>query len=311
MNRPLASLAACLLLSTAVSVSAALVRGISPQVKGTASAPDLGEARKMVSQYRSIHGDTPEGLEAYSWLARTELQAGAMKSAYDDAVETQRLCESVLQTRQLDAEPRLPMALGAALEVQAQVLDAKHQKSEAVALLQSALKEWAGTSIASRLRKNLNLLTLTGKPAPALKMSDWIGARPPALSSLRGKPVLLFFWADWCADCKAEAPIIARIAAEFEPKGLVVLGPTKLYGIAAGGQEATPQQEKEFIERVFARYYAGIPGLAVPLDAQNFDTYGASTTPTLVIIDRRGIVRFYHPGNASEADMRRVIQAVL
>ena len=265
----------------------------------------------MVSQYRSIHGDTPEGLEAYSWLARTELQAGAMKSAYDDAVETQQLCESVLKTRQLDAEPRLPMALGAALEVQAQVLDAKHQKSEAVALLQSALKEWAGTSIASRLRKNLNLLTLTGKPAPALKMSDWIGARPPALSSLRGKPVLLFFWADWCADCKAEAPIIARIAAEFEPKGLVVLGPTKLYGIAAGGQEATPQQEKEFIERVFARYYAGIPGLAVPLDAQNFDTYGASTTPTLVIIDRRGIVRLYHPGNASEADLRRVIQGVL
>ena len=311
VNRRAVLKAVLFLTFSAVALLAAHVGGLSGQMKGTPGAPDLAEARQIVNRYRAVHGDTPEGLEAYSWLARTEWQAGALQSAYDDAVQTQRLCEAALTRRQLDAEPHLPMALGAALEVQAQVLDAKHQKTDAVALLQAALKQWSGTSIAPRLRKNLNLLTLMGKPAPPLNMSDWIGTYRPASSSFKGKPVLLFFWADWCADCKAEAPIIARIAAEFGPKGLVILGPTKLYGIAAGGEEATPQQEKEFIDRVFARYYANIPGMAVPLDARNFETYGASTTPTLVVIDRRGIVSFYHPGNATGEELGRAIQAVL
>lgn len=311
VNRRVLSIAALLLMPPGIGLVARPMRGLILQMKGTAAAPDLAEARQAVNRYRQVHGDTPESLEAYSWLARTEWQAGALQSAYEDAQQTQRLCESVLKTRQLDAEPHLPTALGAVLEVQAQVLDAKHQKTEAVALLESALRQWGSTSIAARLRKNLNLLTLTGKPAPSLKMSDWIGTRPPALSALKGKPVLLFFWADWCADCKAEAPVLARVASEFEPKGLVVIGPTKLYGIAAGGEDATPQQEKQFIERVFARYYSAIPAVAVPLDSQNFDIYGASTTPTLVLIDRRGIVRLYHPGNITEEELRRAVQAVL
>ena len=41
--------------------------------------------------------------------------------------------------------------------------------------------------------------------------------------------------------------------------------------------------------------------MAVPVSAANFPTYGASTTPTLVLLDPIGMVRFYHPGAASEA----------
>jgi len=49
----------------------------------------------------------------------------------------------------------------------------------------------------------------------------------------------------------------------------------------------------------------------VPLSAANFQTYGASTTPTLVLIDRAGVVRFYHPGAASAAELSARIQAIL
>jgi len=49
----------------------------------------------------------------------------------------------------------------------------------------------------------------------------------------------------------------------------------------------------------------------VPLSANNFITYGASSTPTLVLIDRGGIVRYYHPGSASEAELNAKIRAVL
>lgn len=49
----------------------------------------------------------------------------------------------------------------------------------------------------------------------------------------------------------------------------------------------------------------------VPVSEKNFDTYGASTTPTIVLIDRRGIVRLYHPGAMTEAELRSAIEKQL
>jgi thiol-disulfide isomerase/thioredoxin len=123
--------------------------------------------------------------------------------------------------------------------------------------------------------------------------------------------VLLFFWAHWCPDCKALAPVLASLAKTFGPKGLVVVGPTKRYGYAAGGENVTPAVEKRYIEKVRAEFYGAIPGMAVPLSTANFLAYGASTTPTLVLIDAAGVVRYYHPGAASEAELAQRIQALL
>ena len=51
-----------------------------------------------------------------------------------------------------------------------------------------------------------------------------------------------------------------------------------------------------YIEEVRRKFYSALPNMPVPLSANNFITYGASSTPTLVLIDRGGIVRYYHPG---------------
>jgi thiol-disulfide isomerase/thioredoxin len=118
----------------------------------------------------------------------------------------------------------------------------------------------------------------------------------------------LFFWAHWCGDCKAEVPIIARLKQEFAPSGLVVIGPTQLYGYAAQGNDATPAQERTYIESVRQRYYASLPDMPVPLSQQNFNTYGASTTPTLVILNRAGQVAMYHPGAMPYAELRSAVE---
>jgi thiol-disulfide isomerase/thioredoxin len=128
---------------------------------------------------------------------------------------------------------------------------------------------------------------------------------------LRGHPILLFFWAHWCADCKAEVAIIANIQRTFAPRGLVVISPTRLYGYVARGEDAPADQEKHYIEEVRRRYYAALPDMTVPLSAENFIHYGASTTPTLVLIDRAGVVRYYHPGAAAEAELSARIRALL
>ena len=166
--------------------------------------------------------------------------------------------------QKLDDDPWLPTADGAAIEVHAQVLAARGERAEAIEYLQSQLKQFAGTSLPERIRKNINLLSLEGKPAPALDLSgaQWLGAKPPSLASLRGHPVLLFFWAHWCSDCKAEVAIVANLQRTFAPQGLVVIGPTRFYGYVAGGEDAPPAKEKPYIEQIRRRYYAALPGNA-------------------------------------------------
>jgi hypothetical protein len=87
-----------------------------------------------------------------------------------------------------------------------------------------------------------------------------------------------------------------------------VIGPTQLYGYAAQGAEASPAEERAYIESVRARYYAALPDMAVPLSKQNFNAYGASTTPTLVVLNRAGQVAMYHPGALSYDELRSAVQ---
>ena len=184
----------------------------------------------------------------------------------------------------------------------------KGQRVQAVTMLRSALTRYGSTSIQPRLRKNLNLLALVGQPAPPLEVAQYLGPKPPTLASLKGKPVLLFFWAHWCVDCKAEIPVITRLRQEFAPEGLVVIGPTQFYGYAAYGADAAPAQEKPYIESVRTRYYSSLPDMPVPLSNHNFDAYGASTTPTLVVLDRAGKVAMYHPGAMAYDELRAALQ---
>ncbi|HKM46501.1 MAG TPA: redoxin domain-containing protein [Terriglobales bacterium] len=270
-------------------------------------------AESELSAYKAQHGVTPEYLEALSWMARAYASTGQWDQATTYARDIGQDCERQLAAykRKLEAEPHLPIALGAAYEVLSQSLAEKGQRTEAIRLLRSALTRYGNTSIRTRLQKNLNLLALAGQPAPPLQVTQYLGPKPPALASLKGSPVLLFFWAHWCVDCKAEIPIIASLRQEFAPAGLVVIGPTQLYGYAAQGADASPAQERAYIESVRQRYYASLQDMPVPLSKQNFDAYGASTTPTLVVLNRAGQVAMYHPGAISYEELRATLQKVV
>jgi thiol-disulfide isomerase/thioredoxin len=265
-------------------------------------------AQSELENYQSQHGVTPEYLEALSWMARGAASTKQWDQATAYASRTRRLSEQQLTKRKLDSDPHLPVALGAAYEVLAQALAEKGRHAEAVSLLGSALARYRNTSIRARLQKNLNLLALVGQPAPPLQATQYLGPKPPTPAALKGSPVLLFFWAHWCVDCKAEVPIIARLRQEFAPAGLVVIGPTQLYGYAAEGADASPAQERTYIESVRARYYASLKDMPVPLSRQNFNAYGASTTPTLVVLNRAGQVAMYHPGALSYNELRSAVQ---
>ncbi|MBV9768968.1 MAG: TlpA family protein disulfide reductase [Bryobacterales bacterium] len=277
------------------------------EVETAMSRGNFPLAEAILQTYRSQHGATPEFLEALSWLARGDLITRQFEKAEANAKETERLAIQSLATRPLDAEPHLALALGAAIEVQAQVLTANGDRAGALALLRKDLVTYRTTSIHTRIQKNINLLTLEGRPAPPLVEREFLGSRPQPLLALRGKPVLLFFWAHWCPDCKQEEHILAQIAHDYASKGLVMIAPTQRYGYVANGAEAGPTDELKYIEQIRHQYYADLLSVPAPVSEANFRNYGASTTPTLVLIDRRGIVRVYHPGAMTLDELRAAL----
>jgi thiol-disulfide isomerase/thioredoxin len=267
---------------------AAPAPALVPGVRAAVARGDFAAAEKRLGDYRAQRGINPEWLEAYSWMGRGALAAGSLDNAAEYAAKTRQMALDMLRERALDAEKRLPIALGASIEVHAHVLDRRGERGEAIAFLREEMERWGATSIRTRIQKNLHLLDLEDKQAPPLE------GMPPGLE---GRPVLLFFWAHWCGDCKRMAADLARLRQAWEPRGLALVAPTQTYGYVAGGRDAEPEQETRYIERIWAEHYPALAGVPAPQSQENFRNYGASTTPTLVLIDRKGLVRLYHPGS--------------
>ena len=297
---------------TTSSMARAQSSPIVAQIERNVAAGDVAGAKQTLAQYRAAIGVTSDYLEALSWVGRGELAQKNFPAALENAHEVRELALAQLKHRKLDADASLPTALGASIEVQAQTAVAEGRRDEAVAFLRGELDHWRDTSIYPRIRKNLNLLTLTGKAAPALEVSHWIGDRKPrTLAQYTGHPVLLFFWAHWCGDCKVEVAVIRKIREDYGPRGLEVIAPTQHYGYVAGGEEAAPHIETPYIRDVFAKYYSRIGAVDVPVSEENFRVYGVSTTPTVVLIDRHGVVRLYNPGRISYEQLAAKVQPLL
>jgi thiol-disulfide isomerase/thioredoxin len=298
---------------TASTVGAQTPRPVTllSEVRAAIAAHDLTRAEALVSKQRSEKGNTPEVLEALSWLARGAQSEGQRDRAESAAAEAQRLALAALNGRPVDSDTQLGNAISNAIEVQAQVAAARNERSEAIAYLERELRTYRDTSLSKRIQKNINLLTLEGHPAPPLEVSEWIGARPPALSALKGKVVVLFFWAHWCPDCKIEGPILATLRERYESIGLAIVAPTQRYGYVARGAAAPPDEELRYIVQVRDQFYPFLADLPVPVSVANHQRYGVSSTPTVVILDRQGIVRLYHPGRLTEAELETHLRGLL
>jgi len=281
------------------------------RVREALAAHDVPAAEAIVANARAAQGDTSEAIEAVSWLARGALAEGQTEKAERYLGDVQRLAAAALRGRRIDDDAHLASAVGAAIEVQGQIDAARGARSEAIAFLERQVAAYRGTSLQKRIQKNINLLTLEGHPAPKLDLSESIGPRSPTFDELKGKVVVLFFWAHWCPDCKIEGPILAKLFAKYRSQGLAIVAPTQRYGYVARGAAAPPDQELKYIVQVRDEYYPFLAEVPVPTSAANHERYGVSSTPTVVILDRDGIVRLYHPGRLTEEELEQQVAPLL
>jgi cytochrome c biogenesis protein CcmG/thiol:disulfide interchange protein DsbE len=140
--------------------------------------------------------------------------------------------------------------------------------------------------------------TTVGRPAPDFTTQTLDGGRV-RLSQYRGKPVLLNFWATWCAPCKDEMPLIQRASDIYKGQGLVVL--------AVNYQQTSASSMKAFLRKVGARFTAVFDPAG-----QIAGEYGVNVgLPVTVFIDRSGVVSFMQLGQMSDAILQQQLHAIL
>lgn len=133
---------------------------------------------------------------------------------------------------------------------------------------------------------------------PELVAKEWIEQQPVKLEDLRGKVVMLDFWAPWCGPCRYTLPNFSRWQNTFKNKGFVILGVTKYYG-HGDGRRLTPPEELVYL-RDFKKRNALPYGFVVTDSDINEFNYGVFAIPTSVLIDRKGVVRYISIGATEE-----------
>ena len=131
---------------------------------------------------------------------------------------------------------------------------------------------------------------------PDIVAKEWMDLEPTRLADLRGRVVLLDFWAPWCGPCRATFPRLEKWNESYRKKGLVILGMTDFYGHAEGKQ-LTGVQELEYL-RNFKKRFRMSYGFAIADSSDNDRNFGISGIPTTFLLDRRGMVRFISIGSS-------------
>ena len=132
---------------------------------------------------------------------------------------------------------------------------------------------------------------------PNLSFLSADGTQKIDLESLRGRPVLLTFWASWCGPCRQELPELQRLAVELKAENLALV---------TVNMDQTPAQGMQFLERY---------GIDIPvylMSRKDLTMLGVQSLPTSVLIDRKGrpaqIYEGYSP--AVPEEIRRLVLAM-
>jgi outer membrane lipoprotein-sorting protein/peroxiredoxin len=136
---------------------------------------------------------------------------------------------------------------------------------------------------------------LVGKRVPEFTLQDLAGQQVTA-SSLEGKPVLVNFWATWCAPCRQQMPKIQEMQEAFAEKGLVV--------VAINDGESADTARKYIEEHKYT--------FRVLLDRDKTvaGKFSVSGIPSLFLIDREGNVRAQYTGYSTALDLRQELKKI-
>ncbi len=131
---------------------------------------------------------------------------------------------------------------------------------------------------------------LLAQPAPELKTVTWLNTKANLPQDIRGKIVLIDFWAISCGPCVASLPEVQKIFEQLAGRGVVVIG---LHG---------SETSRETLAGFIAAHHVSFP-IAIDADDPTHQTFGQTMSgygilgiPTVAVLDRQGVVRYLDSG---------------
>ena len=242
-----------------------------------AAARELQDWNGYVSTMRKLVSVNQDGENAYNLACAFSL-SGQTDSAYAwlftatdlnfNDVEQYKSDEDLIPLR---SDPRWTELLTKVEE---------SQKRE----LSDYLKEAARTA---PQRKDKAVGKRGSDEAPDFTLEDLSG-KTVKLSDLRGKVVVLDFWATWCGPCKRTMPLLDKFYSEKLPAG------TQVYGVNVWQREKTDDQKKSVVSKFIQDSGYHFPILYGTSELAS--AYGVQGIPTLVVIDKTGKLAYRHVG---------------
>jgi thiol-disulfide isomerase/thioredoxin len=181
-----------------------------------------------------------------------------------------------------------------------EAVTAPTERGHAAKMMMVVLALAAGFALVPRAVRSCeagNNETASDFTANVIANKEIAGGDKLALSALRGKPVVLDFWATWCGPCQMTAPIVNSVSQRYREQGLVVVGvnveddtfPVDRFGRKKNLTFPIVWDERKSISR----------------------DYGANTLPTLVVISKEGKITAVRHGVTSESDLDALVKRVL
>lgn len=197
----------------------------------------------------------------------------------------------------------------------------KELKSED-ALVKSAAARNVSTfgSLRTRLEAERKRAALIGTPHFPILEAAWLNGTPLKPEELRGKVVLLDFWAVWCGPCIATFPHLREWNDKYADKGLVIIGVTRHYQYGWDAEAKRPKREEDLSESAenaatleFLKHHELKHRIAVMPDGDLSAKYLVSGIPQAVLIDRDGSIRLIRVGSgeANAAQLEAMIKQLL
>lgn len=175
----------------------------------------------------------------------------------------------------------------------------------------------AATESAGRkklLEKTIAQLDFVGKEAFPISAGTWVNSTPLELKNMKGRVVVVAFWAPWCPSCRAMVPSLIDLYQENKDQGLTVIGYTRLYGKYRDDVEdvgkVNKDDEIEHIKKYMERKNMIYP-VAIAEEKNDYQTYNIAGIPTLIIIDKKGNIDYTKVGSGSTQFIKNKVKNLL
>lgn len=181
-------------------------------------------------------------------------------------------------------------------------------------ILKKALEVISDPRGKKSIESELAQIEFLGNKAPSISAETWVNSKALSLDKLKGKVVIIDFWAPWCSPCRAVIPGLIEEYGKHKDDGLVVIGFTKLYGSYRDDIQNVGKvdrdKEIELIKGFVKRFKIDYP-VAISDKGTDFDSYMITGIPTMVFIDRDGNVDHIKIGSGNHNSVKEKIQALL